>query len=35
MNKKTKSSQIHHVGAASQQLFEQAEAINKNGVAMQ
>ena len=35
MNKKTKSSQIHHAGAAAQQLFEQAEAINKNGVAIQ
>ena len=35
MNKKTKSSQIHQVGAAAQQLFEQAEAINKNGVAIQ
>jgi hypothetical protein len=33
--KKTKSSQIHQVGAAAQQLFEQAEAINKNGVAIQ
>ena len=35
MNKKTKSSQIHQVGAAAQQLFEQAEPINKNGVAIQ
>ena len=30
-----KSSHIHHVGADAQQLLEQAEAINKNGVAIQ
>ena len=30
-----KSSQTHHVGAAEQQLFEQADAINKKGVAIQ
>jgi hypothetical protein len=35
MNRKTKSSQIHQVGAEEQQLFEQAEAINKNGVTTQ
>ena len=35
INKNTKSSQTHHLGAAAQQLFEQAEAINKNGVAKQ
>jgi len=32
---KIKSSQTHHVGAAEQQLFEQADAINKKGVAIQ
>jgi len=35
MNKNMKSSQTHHVGAAEQQLFEQADAINKKGVAIQ
>tara|TARA_Y100001954_G_C15347675_1_gene377730 strand:+ start:441 stop:548 length:108 start_codon:yes stop_codon:yes gene_type:complete len=35
MNKNIKSIKIHHLGAAEQQLFEQAEAINKNGVAIQ
>ena len=35
MNKKIKSIQIHQVGAEAQQLFEQADAININGVAAQ
>ncbi len=35
MNRKIKSSQIHQVGAEEQQLFEHAEAINKNGVTTQ
>ena len=34
INKNTKSSQTHHLGAVAQQLFEQADAINKNGVAI-
>ena len=35
MNKKTKSNHIHHVGALAQQLLEHAEAIKRNGVAIQ
>tara|TARA_B100001996_G_C18137290_1_gene391587 strand:+ start:93 stop:296 length:204 start_codon:yes stop_codon:yes gene_type:complete len=35
IKRKTKSNQIHQVGAEAQQLFEQADAINRNGVAIQ
>ena len=35
IKRKTKSNHIHHVGAEAQQLFEQAEAIKRNGVAKQ
>ena len=35
MNKKPKSNHIHHVGALAQQLLEHAEAIKRNGVAIQ
>ena len=35
INKKPKSNHIHHVGAEAQQLWVQADAKNKNGVAKQ
>ena len=35
INKNPKSNQIHHVGAEAQQLWVQADAKNKNGVAKQ
>ena len=35
ISKKTRSKLIHHEGAAAQQLAEQAEAINRKGVAAQ
>jgi len=35
IKRNTKSNQTHQVGAAAQQLFEQADAIKRNGVAKQ